>query len=237
MDFYLGTSGYDYKEWTDSFYPEDLPASRRFSYYSERFRAVEINGTFRRMPTESMLAGWSEKAPDGFRYAMKAPQLITHRKRLKEVEEPVAELFRVSRSLGEHLGPILFQLPPNLKIDLVRLEGFLSLVADGPRVTIEFRHDSWFEDEVFEALRRHGVALCVAHGEKVDAPRVATADWGYLRLRRGTYSDGELREWAGWIGAQPWSEAWVFFMHEETASGPELGARMREVLKETVVGR
>ena len=178
MDLLIGTSGFAYKAWYDIFYPKGLPSSGMLRYYAEHFGAVEINSTFFRMPTEAALRQWAADVPAGFRFALKSPQLITHRKRLKEVDEPVAAFFRVSHALETHLGPLLFQLPPNFKKDLDRLEKFLDLVPKDARVAVEFRHQSWFDDDVFDALRNHGAALCIAHGEDQDAPRVATTDWG-----------------------------------------------------------
>jgi uncharacterized protein YecE (DUF72 family) len=231
MDLLIGTSGFAYKAWYDIFYPKGLPSSGMLRYYAEHFGAVEINSTFFRMPTEAALRQWAADVPAGFRFALKSPQLITHRKRLKEVDEPVAEFFRVSHALETHLGPLLFQLPPNFKKDLDRLEKFLDLVPKEARVAVEFRHQSWFDDDVFDALRNHGAALCIAHGEDQDAPRVATTDWGYLRLRQVTYTDVALQEWAQYIRTQNWSQVHVFFKHEDTGTGPILARQLNEILK------
>lgn len=231
MDLLIGTSGFAYKAWYDIFYPKGLPSSGMLRYYAEHFGAVEINSTFFRMPTESALRQWAADVPAGFRFALKSPQLITHRKRLKEVDEPVAAFFRVSHALETHLGPLLFQLPPNFKKDLDRLEKFLDLVPKDARVAVEFRHQSWFDDDVFDALRNHGAALCIAHGEDQDAQRVATTDWGYLRLRQVTYTDVALQEWAQYIRAQNWSQVHVFFKHEDTGTGPILARQLNEIFK------
>jgi uncharacterized protein YecE (DUF72 family) len=231
MELFIGTSGFAYKEWNGTFYPKGLSSSGMLRYYAERFRAVEINNTFFRMPTESVLRQWADDVPEAFRFAIKAPQLITHRKRLKEVGEPVAQLFEVVGALEGRLGPILFQLPPNLKKDLPRLETFLELLPKDARVAIEFRHPSWFEDDVFETLRLRGAALCIAHGEEVDTPPVATAGWGYLRLRQVTYTDAELQEWERFIRAQSWSDAFVFFKHEDTGTGPTLARGLGELFR------
>jgi uncharacterized protein YecE (DUF72 family) len=231
MDLLIGTSGFAYKEWKGTFYPDALAASAMLRYYAEHFRAVEINGTFFRMPTESGLRQWAGDVPEGFSFTLKAPQLITHRKRLKEVEEPVAAFFRIAGALEKRLGPFLFQLPPNFKKDLARLTAFLDLVPEDARVAVEFRHPSWFDDDIFEALRSHGAALCIAHGEDLDTPPVATADWGYLRLRKVTYVDGDLQEWARLIQEQDWSGAHIFFKHEDTGTGPVLARRMEEIFQ------
>ena len=231
MERLIGTSGFAYKEWNGTFYPKGLTSSGMLRYYAEHFRAVEINNSFFRMPTEPVLRQWADDVPEGFRFAIKAPQLITHRKRLKEVDEPVAQLFQVVGSLEARLGPILFQLPPNFKKDLPRLETFLDLVPKDARAAIEFRHASWFEEDVFEALRARSAALCIAHGEDVDTPPVATAGWGYLRLRQVTYGEAELEEWQRFIRAQSWSEVYVFFKHEDTGTGPTLARELEEIFR------
>jgi len=224
MRVLAGTSGFSYKEWKGSFYPEDLPAEDMLAYYSARLPAVEINNTFYRMPKPSMLEGWAAQVPAEFRFILKASQRITHRKRLKEAGDEVAYFFQTASTLGERLGPTLFQLPPNLKKDLPRLESFLTVLPEGARVAFEFRHASWFEEDVFSVLRTHGSALCVAEDEELATPVVATAPWGYLRLRRQDYDDAAVAGWAEKVRAQPWSEAYVFFKHEDAGSGPKLAA-------------
>ena len=224
MRVLAGTSGFSYKEWKGSFYPEDLPAEDMLAYYSARLPAVEINNTFYRMPKPSMLEGWAAQVPAEFRFILKASQRITHRKRLKEAGDEVAYFFQTAATLGERLGPTLFQLPPNLKKDLPRLESFLTVLPEGARVAFEFRHASWFEEDVFSVLRTHGSALCVAEDEELATPVVATAPWGYLRLRRQDYDDAVVAGWAEKVRAQPWSEAYVFFKHEDAGSGPKLAA-------------
>jgi len=224
MRVLAGTSGFSYKEWKGSFYPEDLPAEDMLAYYSARLPAVEINNTFYRMPKPSMLEGWAAQVPAEFRFILKASQRITHRKRLKEAGDEVAYFFQTAATLGERLGPTLFQLPPNLKKDLPRLESFLTVLPEGARVAFEFRHASWFEEDVFSVLRTHGSALCVAEDEELATPLVATAPWGYLRLRRQDYDDAAVAGWAEKVRAQPWSEAYVFFKHEDAGSGPKLAA-------------
>ena len=223
-----GTSGFSYKEWKGSFYPEDLPAARMLAYYSERLPAVEINNTFYRMPKPALLEGWSAEVAPEFRFVLKASQRITHFKRLKEAGDEVAYFFSVAATLGERLGPALFQLPPNLKKDLPRLEAFLETLPPGAKAAFEFRHASWFEDDVFAALRSRGAALCLAEDEELATPVVATADWGYLRLRRQDYGDADVAAWAARVQAQSWSEAYVFFKHEDAGSGPRLAAQFLE---------
>jgi uncharacterized protein YecE (DUF72 family) len=197
-------------------------------YYAEHFPAVEINNSFYRMPAESLLRQWAEEVPDGFRFALKAFQGITHRKRLKEVDDVVAQFFAVASALGSRLGPVLVQLPPNFKKDLPRLEAFLRLVPPEARVTLEFRHASWFDEEVYALLRSRGAALCIAQDE-LETPPVSTTGWGYLRLRQVDYSDEALREWVRFVRAQEWTEAHVFFKHEDTGTGPKLARSFREI--------
>ncbi|MGH7483924.1 MAG: DUF72 domain-containing protein [Longimicrobiales bacterium] len=225
-----GTSGFAYKEWKGSFYPDDLAADRMLAYYAERLGACEINNTFYRMPRESVLQGWAEQTGDDFRFVLKASRQITHSRRLKEVAEPVAYLMRTAGALGQRLGPLLFQLPPNLRKDLSRLEAFLDLIPANRRAALEFRHESWYDDVVLEALRARDAALCVAEDEDAVAPRAATASWGYLRLRRQDYDEAALGDWADWLRRQSWSEAFVFFKHEDAGTGPRLAARFGELL-------
>jgi uncharacterized protein YecE (DUF72 family) len=225
-----GTSGFSFKEWKGNFYPEKIAAKDMLGYYAGRFSTVEINNTFYRMPREPVLAGWAGQVPAGFSFALKASQYITHIRRLKEPAEPIARLVQVTAALGPALGPVLFQLPPNLRLDLPLLEDFLAALPADRRSAMEFRHPSWFEDAVFAALSGRGVALCIADtGEEPVAPVVATAGWGYLRLRREEFSDEELSQWAARIRAQPWSEAFVFLKHEEEGRGPKLAARLMEI--------
>jgi uncharacterized protein YecE (DUF72 family) len=226
----VGTSGYSYPEWKGNFYPEKIAASDMLHYYAERFPTVEINNTFYRMPKEAMLQGWAEQVPADFTFVIKASQRITHIKRLKECEEELRYLFRVTAVLGSRLGPLLFQLPPNFKKDVPRLLSFFDAMPERRRVAVEFRHASWFDAEVFDALRARGAALCVADtGEEPAAPLEATTDWGYLRLRREEFPDADLADWARRIAAQPWSDAFVFLKHEEEGRGPKLAKRLIEL--------
>jgi uncharacterized protein YecE (DUF72 family) len=231
MRVYVGTSGYSYAEWKGNFYPEKLPAKDMLRFYSGVFRTVEINNTFYRLPNEAMLAKWAEESTEGFRFAIKASQRITHHRRLKDVAEATEYLFRVSGTLGEKLGPFLFQLPPNLKKDTERLRAFLPLIPKAARAAFEFRHVSWFDDETFGLLRDAGAALCLADtGEPDDAPPIATADWGYLRLRREDYVAADLKAWADRVRSMPWQEAFVYFKHEDEGIGPKLAAEFEKLL-------
>ncbi|MDP9036827.1 MAG: DUF72 domain-containing protein, partial [Myxococcota bacterium] len=204
MNVRVGTSGYSYKEWKGAFYPKDLAPADFLRFYAERFTTVEINNTFYRMPTAPLVEGWAAEVPETFAFALKAPQRITHAAKLKNASEPTAAFAQVAGKLGPRLGPLLFQLPPFQRKDVPRLVSFLEHAPAGMRAAFEFRHKSWFDDEVFAVLRERGVALCIAEGEALATPLVATADWGYVRLRRDAYSDETIAEWAQKIRAQPW---------------------------------
>lgn len=229
MGLYVGTSGFAYKEWKGPFYPADLPDAGMLRYYGERFRTVEVNNTFYRMPKPSVLEGWAAEVPPDFRFVLKASQRITHYQRLKDTDESVAYLLKVSASLGDKLGPFLFQLPPHLRKDVARLAAFLAKLEPPARAALEFRHESWFDDEVFAVMREHNAALCIAQAEELDVPFVSTADWGYLRLRLPDYDDAGLSEWATRVRGQAWSDAFVFFKHEDAGKGPQLANRFLEL--------
>ena len=215
MRMLTGTSGYSYKEWVGPFYPEKLPASAMLRHYAERLPTVEINNTFYRMPAESLLAEWAQQVPEGFLFTLKVPRRLTHIKRLKGVEADVAELVRRAAALGDKLGMLLFQLPPTLRKDLPRLRDFLAGLPAGPRVALEFRHASWHDDEVHEALRAHGATLCLAETDEGAPPFVSTSSDTYLRLRRARYDEHDLRAWIDCLAAQPLARAWVYFKHDE----------------------
>ena len=230
MRVWTGTSGYSYPEWKGNFYPEKLATKDMLRFYAERFPTVEINNTFYRMPKEGVVQNWAEQVPDGFVFVIKAPRRITQG--LKEVEQPLARFLEVVSTMGPRLGPLLFQLPPTFRKDLPKLQAFLDLVPEGRRVAVEFRNASWFDDEVFALLQSRNAALCVADLEKrVAAPLVATADWGYLRLRREGFTDEDLQGWAHRILEQPWTDAFVFLKHEEDGMGPKLAARLAEICR------
>jgi len=233
MKFFVGTSGFSYKEWKGRFYPEDLPDGEMLSFYATRFGAVEINNSFYRMPARPVLTRWADETPVDFTFVLKAPRRITHERRLGDVAEIVSYFFDTASALGDKRGPVLFQLPPYFHKDLARLQDFLDMLPTGLKPTLEFRHLSWYDEKVNEALRSRGAALCHRDSDDPKAPAAslsATADWGYLRLRRIDYQDDDLRRWADVIGAQPWTEAYVFFKHEEGGHGPELAQRFRRLL-------
>jgi len=226
MTLYVGTSGYSYSKWKGSFYPEKLPAQQMLSFYSQHFRTVEINYTFRRLPTALVLQTWAGAVPAAFQFALKAPQQITHHKRLQNVGDVLSNFLAIAGTLKKRLGPLLFQLPPTVKKDVPRLRTFLALLPTKRRVAFEFRHPSWFDDEVFGLLREHRVALCIADADDdLEVPVVATTDWGCLRLRRPGYDDVALKEWVKRVQEQDWRDAFVFFKHDDEGKGPQRAQR------------
>jgi uncharacterized protein YecE (DUF72 family) len=232
MAVIVGTSGYSYKEWKGSFYPADLPAAKMLPFYATHFGSVEINNTFYRMPDEKTVLKWASEVPDGFTFVLKAPQRITHHKRLAGAEDVVQYFLEVAAGLGPKLGPLLFQLPPNLRKDTDKLRAFLTLIPRPYRVALEVRHDSWLEDDVYAVLRERDVALCLSDTDEVADPDtliVKTASWGYMRLRRAEYSDEQLAAWSRRIVAQSWADAYVFFKHEDEGKGPAFAKRFLAV--------
>lgn len=222
MRYLIGTSGYNYPEWRGSFYPEKLPAAKMLAYYAERFNTVEINYTFYRIPTEKLLQGWAQGTPAPFTFTLKAPRKITHDARLQNCSELTAGFCRTASTLGPKLGALLFQLPPFLRRNDAVLDAFLGTLPEGTCAAVEFRHESWFDEVVFEKLRRRNIALCVADSEKMKTPLAATADYAYFRLRDEGYEPADIENWATVIRNQPQSgRVFVYFKHEEAGKGPE----------------
>ena len=220
MTVHVGTSGYNYEAWRGSFYPEDLSSKKMLAYYAEQFDTVEINYSFYRKPTVKILEGWAAQVPERFRFALKAWQRITHQKRLRESGELVEGFVDAARTLGPRLAPVLYQLPPNLKADLPLLRDFLHQLPRDLRAAFEFRHQSWFTDETYAALRDAGAALCIAESEELATPAVRTAEFGYLRLRRLDYDSAALLKWAEFVKTHT-GEVFVYFKHEDFAAGTE----------------
>jgi uncharacterized protein YecE (DUF72 family) len=221
-----GTSGFSYKEWIGGFYPPKTAANRMLQFYAERLPTVELNNTFYRMPNEALIRGWNERTPDSFRFVLKAPRQMTHIKKLADCADALARFTQVATLLGEKLGPLLFQLPPTFQRDVDRLTSFLRLLPKGLRAAFEFRHPSWFDESTYATLREHAAALCIAEVEDERTPLVATADFGYLRLRREDYTPDQIAAWAQSIAALPFREAYVFFKHE--VRGPALALALSE---------
>jgi uncharacterized protein YecE (DUF72 family) len=230
MKIFVGTSGYGYKEWKGKFYPAKISPKEMLRFYAERLSAVEINNTFYRMPTETVLTSWAEQVPDDFIFTLKAPQVITHLKRLKNVGSETEYLFRSLSVLDRKLGPVLFQFPKSFHADRARFKDFLTLIPGNFPCAFEFRHPSWFDAEILDLLRGRGLSLCLADTDDNPADEIInTASWGYLRLRRSAYTAADLSQWLEKILAQKWQKAFVFFKHEEEAKGAEMAIRFREV--------
>jgi len=215
-----GASGYSFKEWKGTFYPEKMKPEEMLAFYSERLPTVEINNTFYQMPKAAVLENWARNTPETFRFAIKASRRITHMSRLKadSAADSVAFLYRNLASLGGKRGPVLFQLPPFLKKDLARLADFLPLLPAGHMAAFEFRNDTWFSDDVYALLKNAGASLCFSEREdNAPPPLVETAPWGYVRLRLEVYSEEDLRRWAERLARTAWQNTYVYFMHEPTA--------------------
>jgi uncharacterized protein YecE (DUF72 family) len=234
MSIHVGTSGYGYKEWKGIFYPEKIKPGEMLRFYSERLTSVETNNTFYHMPTRSVLASWAGQVPDGFIFAIKAPQVITHLKRLRNVEEETGYLFSTLTVLERKLGPVLFQFPKSFRADKAALEDFLRMVPVHVSCAFEFRSPSWANAEIWDVLRKGGYSLCISDTDEDPAHEIiSTASWGYLRLRRSDYTDADLSEWIERIRSQTWERAFVFFKHEEEAKGAEMALRFRELAGST----
>jgi len=215
-----GASGYSFKEWKGNFYPEKIKPDEMLEFYSQRLPTVEINNTFYQMPKVAVLENWAKATPEAFRFSIKASRRITHMSRLKAdtAADSVQYLYEKLKTLGAKRGPVLYQLPPFLKKDLPRLTEFLGLLPEGHRAAFEFRNDTWFSDDVYDALKGAGAALCLSEREdNAPPPLVETAPWGYVRLRLETYSEKDLEQWAGRLAGTGWAETYAYFMHEPTA--------------------
>ena len=230
---WIGTSGYNYPEWKGSFYPDTLPAAKMLPYYAARFPTVEINYTFYRMPTEKLVLGWAGQTPSPYKLTLKAPRRITHDNRLKNVASLVTGFCQVAGTLGDKLGALLFQLPPNFKKDLAILDAFLAELPPKVCAAFEFRHVSWLDDEIYERLAKRNLALCVADSEKLSTPVRVTAEYAYFRLRDEGYTPADIERWAATIARETsrCRDVFVYFKHEEEGKGPEFAKRLIENLK------
>jgi uncharacterized protein YecE (DUF72 family) len=235
MNVYVGTSGWSYKEWKGTFYPAQLPANAMLQYYASRFRTVEVNNSFYRIPSESVLADWATQVPESFQFVLKASRRITHNSRLAETDGSLAYFLRAINPLGSRLGPTLFQLPPTFKKDASLLADFLGRLPPRWRAAMEFRHGSWFDDEIYQLLQARDVPLVAVDEAEEDgrgAPLVATATWGYLRLRRLDYDSTRLEGWAERIALQPWKDAYVFLKHEDgSPTGPAAATELTRIFE------
>ncbi|HKU17624.1 MAG TPA: DUF72 domain-containing protein [Steroidobacteraceae bacterium] len=225
---WVGTSGYAYPEWRGSFYPEKMPTTKMLPYYAERFPTVEINNTFYRMPNAKLLEGWSAQVPERYKLTLKAPQRITHQKRLRDCADDVKYFLEVAGTLGPKLGAILFQTPPYLRMSLEVLDGFLEMLPAGLCAAFEFRHKSWMEPDVFSRLQARGLALCIADSENFSTPVEITAGYAYFRLRDEGYQPADIERWAQVIRDKTaaCSEVFVYFKHEEAGIGTEFARQL-----------
>jgi len=231
MKIFTGTSGFGYKEWKGKFYPERISAGDMLRFYSTHLNTVEINNTFYRMPTEKVLTSWADQVPRGFVFAIKAPQIITHLKRLRNVEDEAGFFFTSLSALGKKLGPVLFQFPKSFRADSPALKNFLNVIPDSILCAFEFRSPSWLEGDTLNLLGEKGCALCISDSDENPVQEIiSTASWGYLRLRRSGYDDDDLSQWMDRINAQKkWKKAFVFFKHEDDAAGPDMAMRFRDL--------
>jgi len=229
---WVGTSGYNYPEWKGSFYPADLAAAKMLPYYAARFPTVEINYTFYRMPTEKLVAGWAAQTPSPYKLTLKAPRRITHDSRLRNCGDLVGAFCGVAGSLGDKLGALLFQLPPNFKKDLAVFDAFLDDLPPKVTAAFEFRHESWLDADVFDRLARRDLALCVADSEKMSTPVRVTAGYAYFRLRDEGYQPDDIARWADTIARQTarCRDVFVYFKHEDESKGPEFARLLMERL-------
>jgi len=226
MTLYAGTSGYSYKEWKGSFYPEKISPKEMLAYYASRLHAVELNNTFYRMPKPELIESWQAQVPENFRFSVKAPQTITHFRRLKDAAPQTRVMLKIVAALEERLGAVIFRLPEDMKKDLKRLELFLKVLPVDTRAVFDFRHPTWFDHEVIELLRSQKRVFCVSDIEELpESYNYKTADWGYVRLRRERYTEAELVRWVKRIKAQKWKDTYVFFKHEDEGTGPTLAAQ------------
>jgi uncharacterized protein YecE (DUF72 family) len=229
---WVGTSGFQYKEWKGTFYPATLSVAKMLPYYAERFSTTEINYSFRRIPSEKTLTNWSANTPAKFRFSLKAPQEITHFRQLRDCTDVVERFAEAVTTLGEKLGPVLFQLPPFLKNDTALLKDFLANIPTGLRSAFEFRHESWFNEATFAALKSHKAALCIADTEELTTPMMVTADFGYFRLRNPAYTKADIKRWAKGVEEQrsKSKDVYAYFKHEDSGVGPKFARQLLDEL-------
>ena len=226
MSLYVGTSGYSYKEWKGIFYPQNLAAKDMLPYYASRLPAVELNNTFYRLPQTSLIESWKSQVPEDFRFCVKASRSITLFRRLKDADYLTKKLLETVSAFGDRLGAVLYRLPDDMKKDLKRLETFLKTLPPEPRAAFDFRHETWFDDDVLQLLRNENRVLCISDTDELPVSRIdKTADWGYVRLRRVNYSTADLRDWIRRMKAQDWRTTFVFFKHEDEGTGPRLASK------------
>ncbi len=235
--YHIGTSGWHYDDWRQRFYPPKLPRADWLGFYAERFDTVELNNSFYRLPSEKAFGNWRDSTPAGFCFAVKASRYITHVKRLKDAEEPVEKFMERAEILGDKLGPMLYQLPPNMHRDDERLEGFLKILPGKIKSVVEFRHDSWLKEEVFDILRGYGAGLCVFDMPLLRCPLAATAGFAYIRFHGSEglysssyYSDEEMAEWAGRLAALAVNDMYIYFNNDVSGYALDNAGTIRRLL-------
>ncbi len=217
VEILVGTSGYAYEFWKGGFYPKDIKTDEMLAFYAARLPTVEINNTFYRIPKRDVVERWAQAVPEHFRFVIKASRRITHLGRLGDVEDSLHYMFRQLEPLGVKGGPVLFQCPPAMRKDVPRLQRFLGWLPTHARAAMEFRHPSWASEDVYDVLRARGAAWVITDDDSDDPPRVATTDWGLLRLRAGEYPEAVRQVWANRVRGA-WDRAFVFFKHENRAT-------------------
>jgi uncharacterized protein YecE (DUF72 family) len=232
----IGCSGWQYQHWRGEFYPAELPQSRWFAHYALSFDTVEINNSFYRLPEAGTFAKWRDQASRRFLYAIKASRFLTHMKKLKDPEEPIARFFDRAKHLGSHLGPVLYQLPPRWPVDLPRFEHFLAALPRGVQHTVEFRETSWYDERVYELLRHYKVAMCLHDMEGSASERMVVGPFVYVRFHKGTkkyggrYSDARLDDWAEWLSerATEGLDVFAYFNNDTGGHAPRDAVRFRQ---------
>lgn len=228
--FHVGTSGFSYDEWRDAFYPPEVKKAGMLAYYASQLPSVELNNTFYRMPSAKNVAAWAEQVPASFRFAIKATRRMTWSNKLVDCGELLDYLFEMLAPLGEKLGCVFYQLPKFVRCDVDVLRTFLRQQPSGVRIAFEFVHDSWRDEAVLALLHAHGATVVASDKDGESAPELAQdAPWYYLRLRRASYGDDELRGWRDRIRATGVREAFVFFKHEDSGAGPMLARRFLDL--------
>ncbi len=238
LPLYVGTSGWAYTIWKPDFYPKEVSSKNFLKYYATQLTAVEVNYTFRRSLSEKAATGWMSDVGPNFRFALKANQYITHIRRLQNAEEAIQRFLPTLQPLAAQLGPVLFQMPPTAKADVVVLRDFLSLLPRNFKAAFEFRHESWFSDEIYQALQERNATLCVAETEKLNTPEVRTANYIYFRFRQPSYSADDLKKLVERVGrcVADGLETYAFFKHEEDPRSPHNALEVLQSVQREVSG-
>lgn len=234
MRIFVGTSGYSYKEWKGSFYPEKFSEKNMLHYYSGHFNTVEINNTFYKMPKKDVLASWRDQVNEDFRFVIKANKRLTAFKNIDDIRDSFKWFCDNIDIMGRSLGVVLFQFPPFIKVNPEKLESLLDIMPEKMKGAFEFKSSTWFKNEIYDLLKNKGAALVISEtDEEKDPELIHTSDWGYLRLRRTDYNSENLKDWAEKIQQQNWEEVYVFFKHEDEALGPKFAMEFNKYILQT----